>query len=444
MPGTAILGFCQRRERLLVLAALVLGAVWRAVWVVTHGPMDSSRFEPHNVAMAFARTGVLADAYGPGQGPTAHVGPIMPVYEGLIYRVLGAGDAAEAMLVAITILFALASFYFLYLCMKALGTPLIYRLAGLFTVCLAPLNASLELRELRYFEGLLATALTAGFLFVILKLDRRSALSVATVAGLGLGVAILCMINPASALACYGALGILILRRSRWRQWPAFALVLTITLAAVLAPWAMRNERALGHAVLLRSNFGIELAQAYHPAAVAPADPRATFIARHETVHPLANPVAFAAVKAQGEVEYAQGLEREAKAWIASDPSGAARIAVRAFRQFWLPDPWLYAPWATELSKTNVLKAVLAWVLTLAGLGALAAGLLHRNWIYLYIAPALILPSLPYVMVQPVMRYRYLVSSLLIFLAFDGLRRLAEAAASRQGRGATAPDPARP
>lgn len=36
--------------------------------------------------MSFARTGVLADAYRPGQGATAHLLPLPPVYAGPIYR----------------------------------------------------------------------------------------------------------------------------------------------------------------------------------------------------------------------------------------------------------------------------------------------------------------------------------------------------------------------
>lgn len=44
---------------------------------------------------------------------------------------------------------------------------------------------------------------------------------------------------------------------------------------------------------------------------------------------------------------------------------------------------------------------------------------------YAYLLIATLACSAPYILVQPTLRYRYLVSSLLIFLALDGLGRLA-------------------
>ena len=48
------------------------------------------------VARAYAETGRLADAYGPGSGLTAHVTPIMPILAGLVYRLTGVGTPAGA------------------------------------------------------------------------------------------------------------------------------------------------------------------------------------------------------------------------------------------------------------------------------------------------------------------------------------------------------------
>jgi hypothetical protein len=432
MPSAAVRVLCARYERLVVLLALLSGAAWRLYWV--HAPdrlQPAFHSEARSAALAFARTVAIADAYGPGQGPTAHVTPVMAIYEGLIYRTLGEGAAAEWVLAGGAIGLFTASAYLLYLCMKRLEVPVEWRLAGLLTVCLLPFNAWIELRDLRYFEGLAATAIGAGLLLRVLDLDRRPSLSLVDTAWMGIGAAGLALINPAAALGVYGAIGILMLRRSGWRRWPAQAAVLAAALAVALTPWALRNERVLGHLVILRSNLGLELAQAYYPGAVAPENPRRAFMERHNAIHPTVNPQAFAEVRALGEVAYSDRLGREAEAWAASHPADAARIALRSFRQFWLPDAWMYSPWSAHLIAKDIAKTAFVWVVTLLGFAALATGLLRRDWRYLYVAPALILPSLPYVLTQPVVRYRYLISSLVVFLAFDALRRLADASRPR-------------
>ncbi len=60
-------------------------------------------------------------------------------------------------------------------------------------------------------------------------------------------------------------------------------------------------------------------------------------------------------------------------------------------------------------------------VLALAGL---AVALVRRQWIYLYLLPPVVLLPLPYILSQPLIRYRYVIASLLIFLAMDCLARL--------------------
>lgn len=437
--GNAAKAFCARREEAIVFAALALAIIWRAWWVHTPGRLATIPSEVRNAAVAFAKTGVIADAYGPGQGPTAHVTPVMALYEGVVYRLLGEGAAAEWVLAGVAIGLVAASAGLLYLCMKRLGAPTEWRLAGLLVVCLLPFNAWLELRDLRYFEGVGAVVVGAALLLRVLQLDDKPTLSLRDAAGIGLGVAFLAMLNPATALGVYGAIGVLILRRSPWRRWPAIAAIMVATLVVVLAPWGLRNERAMGHLILTRSNFGLELAQAYHPGAVDPPDLRAAFIARHEAIHPLANPAAFENLKAVGELEYSDALGREARAWIAQNPADAAKIALRSFRQFWLPDPWMYSAWSPQVSTKDLVKTGFVWATTLLAFAAVAAGLISREAKYLYILPALLLPSLPYVMVQPVIRYRYLISSLVIFLACDALRRLAQYLASRRSKPLTAP-----
>ena len=62
---------------------------------------------------------------------------------------------------------------------------------------------------------------------------------------------------------------------------------------------------------------------------------------------------------------------------------------------------------------------------TVLGFAGLATGLACRDWRYIYVAAALVLPMLPYVLGQPLGRYRYPVDGLLVFLAADFISRAA-------------------
>lgn len=90
-------------------------------------------------------------------------------------------------------------------------------------------------------------------------------------------------------------------------------------LALVFAPWALRNKAMLGEPVLLRSNAGLELAVAYHPAAAAAtaATMRHVFFDRLVEIHPFQSRAAFAVMqRAGGEISYARKLGSEATACI--------------------------------------------------------------------------------------------------------------------------------
>ena len=229
----------------------------------------------------------------------------------------------------------------------------------------------------------------------------------------------------------YGAAGLLILRRAPWRQWPAIGALFAAMLAVVLLPWAARNQQVLHHPVLTRSNFGLELAQAYYPGAVHPADPLLEFKRRHREMHPMASPVAVAKVRRFGEVEYSAEMTREAMAWIRANPRDALTIATRQFREFWFPDPWLWQPFDTSVKTDYKVKSVAVWIITIFGLLGLCLGLRRNFSAYIYVLPAVILPSLPYILSQPVIRYRYIVSTLVIFLAVEFFRSVLEVMAKK-------------
>jgi hypothetical protein len=78
-------------------------------------------------------------------------------------------------------------------------------------------------------------------------------------------------------------------------------------------------------------------------------------------------------------------------------------------------------------------RQVFIWATTLAAFGAIVWRLVQAPLgPGLYLACVLLIPSLPYAMVQPVQRYRYLVVLLTFFLAADFAARVTAYVAKRR------------
>ena len=69
------------------------------------------------------------------------------------------------------------------------------------------------------------------------------------------------------------------------------------------------------------------------------------------------------------------------------------------------------------------MRQFIVWLAALGGLATLAATAPFRRP-YAYILVAVVAYALPYVLVHPDLRYRYPISTLLIFCALDGSFRL--------------------
>ncbi len=65
----------------------------------------------------------------------------------------------------------------------------------------------------------------------------------------------------------------------------------------------------------------------------------------------------------------------------------------------------------------------MTWAAALGGLATLFV-MAPRQRSYAYILLAILGCSAPYIVVQPILRYRYMISALLIFCALDGAFRL--------------------
>ncbi len=208
------------------------------------------------------------------------------------------------------------------------------------------------------------------------------------------------------------------------RRWPAVAATAATALALFIVPWTLRNQAALGEPIWLRSNFGLELALANHPGAVDPVDPAQVFRDRLQEIHPFPKSGSgYARMQAAGgEVRYARQLGQETQHWIASNPGAFAQLTLRHAREFFFPPAWLweiYGPFSSARQRSVMHTAIAA-----AGLFGAAVALAAAWRRYRFAVIMLVVPAMPYFVLQPILRYRYIIFGLLIMFAFDLAARL--------------------
>lgn len=412
---TDLEGLNLRERWLAPLLIVAAGMALRVLWVAVRGPEWTAGGEAFNAAVGYARNGYLSDAYGPGQGYTAHVSVIPAIIAGTVYRTFGVATmVSEIILGAWALSLVAISYLFTFRAFILAGVPRSAGLLGLAACAFLPLNFIDESVTYRVWEGGLAAALGAIIFHLVVRYDRTEAVGWSQVLLLSVLTALLFFINPAFGLAAYLACLVLTVRRLPLRRWLPVGLVAALALALVLTPWAVRNQHVIGAPVLLRSNFGLELALANHPAAAGPGDQRAVFVQRLEQIHPYESRAALARVRQVGEVAYAQQLGATAKAWMAAHPLDVARLMLRHLGQYFFPPAWLWHIYDDESVAVGA-KQAMFWAVSLFGLLGIGLGALRRRERLFYLAIMALAPCLPYVIVQPVLRYRYLVYAPLLF-----------------------------
>jgi len=105
-----------------------------------------------------------------------------------------------------------------------------------------------------------------------------------------------------------------------------------VMFAACIAPWLVRNERALGKFIFIRSNFGVELRLGNGPGA------NGTWM---DYQHPTKNAEQLQLYHEMGEVAYVTERKREAMEFIREDYGRFAWLSAKRFAYYWggLPQP---------------------------------------------------------------------------------------------------------
>ena len=419
-------------ETRIVIAYLIAGFVARLVWTFLGEGLTPVNGESHNIAVSLVRFSRFADPNADGSGASAHVGMLTPLPSALAYRLFGIDTPIAEF--ALSVWAAGLVVLSLWLCWRlscALGAPPLARVGAVLLAALVPLQFGLEVRDGRSWEVNLAVVLLLWLLLRLVKADGEEKPAPGSLAVTGALAGFLFIVNPPAGLAAAIAIGVfsaLRLPRGQWWRAPLAFVVVTGLLGGF---WAQRNLSELGAPVMLRDNFGLELDLSNYSGALDPADPAAAYRARQVAIHPHAlGEGAERMRQAGGELSYYHQLDGEARNWIANHPGEFLRLSARHLTEFFLPPKWFWTTFSTE-ARFPELRQVLVWITTLAGLASLAA-MTWKKRAYAYLLIVALAASLPYIVVQPTLRYRYLVSSLLIFAALDGTARLTNYL--RQGR----------
>jgi len=141
------------------------------------------------------------------------------------------------------------------------------------------------------------------------------------------------------------------LRAGKPGQFFRFAALEILIVSVSLAPWAIRNYRALGEPILTRTNFGLELYVSNND--LASPDQRVNYLnGVYGKYHPLLNINEAVLVREVGEVAYNKQAGDKARQWIRTHPIRFLQLCVGRARCFWFyRDP-------TSIVKTAFLAGI--------------------------------------------------------------------------------------
>lgn len=105
--------------------------------------------------------------------------------------------------------------------------------------------------------------------------------------------------------------------------------------------------------------------------------------------------------------------------WIAAHPLVALRLGVRHVAQYLFPPLWMFESGTSTNDHGLAFKWTACWLLTGMGLLGLARRVGNMRSRFILVAPMVVVPALLFFMVQPILRYRYLIYVPLNFYAAD-------------------------
>ena len=423
-----------RYSGIIITVAAVTGLILRIIWL-SHEPTHRIPLgEAENVAIDLATSGVFGDAFQHGQGPTAHLNPVVPGIAGLVYKILGVQSPEAAfVLTSFSLGLVFANILLLYRLFGRLQSQTIGRLAALSTLSVLPLNFGLEVVWFRFWDGALVALIASSFLYTAINKLEKDGEDRRLTTFLALQSAILMFLSPAYGVAAYITFFMMFIQGAFRREIVTTLLKITIALILVLTPWTIRNIYIMHSPIITRDNFGLELSLGNYAGALE-SDAHTEHRRRWREIHPYASREAYRRlVAAGGEVSYSKGLGDAALRWIEGHPSEFIALSLRHGSEIMFPPNW-YWTFNEDRPHKGVLQLRVAnCVISILGILGLMMGLILDVRRYLLVSVMLIIPVLEYSIFQPTLRYRYVFLGLLVFLSFDLVGRVGKMASRRIG-----------
>ncbi len=407
----AILELTPFRAGLLVFS---IGLAVRLAFILLFHPYTNlARYELERVAISLATQGVYGNPYAIPTGPTAHVSPGYTLILAALFRVFGTGIPAEI------IKEVLASAVVALSCALlpwVAGTLRFGRNAGLIAGLICALWPE---RPLVQIDGDWETPYTVLALMLVSVLAARlwtgQRLTVKNAAAHGLcwGAVMLFVSALFSMFIAFLLAGLYYCRRAGVGRYVIFAGIEVLFAALCLAPWAIRNERALGSPILTRSNFGLEMRISNND--FASPDQRVNYIQGvYARYHPLQNVTEATKVRELGEVAYNKLAMDEAKQWIRSHPVRFLQLCLGRARCFWF-----------YIDPTSRLKSLFLVLTAALGLIGLVSFVRLQPVTGAVLIVVLLIYPLPNYLVHVGLRQQYPIQWLMILLTvFLLMRRL--------------------
>jgi 4-amino-4-deoxy-L-arabinose transferase-like glycosyltransferase len=377
---------------LLALTARLL-ILWFVVELFPHRWLYSRGIELGTLAQSLASGRGLSSPFGGSTGPTALLAPGYPAVIALVFRIFGSFTFSSAIAVMVMqVLFSVTTVVLIMHVAQRCFDSRTADLAGVFWAVSLPLLWMPTI----FWETCLSTLLVVGMIALALRCEQKPSRSLWVLMGGYCGLAAL--VNPALLMALLALLG--------WAAWQTrrtlrySPLLGLLVLLLVFAPWPIRNARALGAFIPLRSTVGLELWMGNRAEATGFLD---------ESIFPLFNRWEYDQYVAKGEAAYMGEKTALAKTYIRAHPGEFLRLSGVRFLRFWS------GAGTRDGSPVFVLHAVLTTALGAMGIWRLWERRRFRVAV-LFLLPLLLFP-LPYYITHAEFRYRLVVDPLLTVLA---------------------------
>ncbi|MGB8538163.1 MAG: glycosyltransferase family 39 protein [Acidobacteriaceae bacterium] len=386
----------MRRHALAIVALALMTRLLILRFAAEHFPHEwlySRGIELGTLAQSLLAGQGLSSPFGGSTGPTALLAPGYPAVIALVFRVFGSFTFRAAIAVMVLqVLFSAATVLLMMMVARRCFDRRTADLAGAFWAVSLPLLWMPTI----FWETCLSTLLLVGMIALALRCEQKPSRSLWALMGGYCGLAAL--VNPALLMALLALMGWAVWQtRKTVRYSPLLGL---LVLLLVFAPWPIRNARALGAFIPLRSTVGLELWMGNRDGATGFLD---------ESVFPLFNRGEYEQYAANGEVAYMRNKSALARAYIRAHPGVFLRLSSVRFVRFWsgTGSKGGSVVFAIHALLTSCLGAVGMWRLWQRRRFGVAA---------LFLLPLMLFP-LPYYITHAEFRYRLVVDPLLTILA---------------------------